>query len=444
MDQIPLIASYYPLLPPEERIPVTAFTFPLILLAPAPVFLLAYLSLRPNTLFVRLAILPFAVAPALYVLVGFRWMSWDLAPWNFALGLLCLLSVAKAVEFGTDTTGFPRLHKLVPNGISSTDKATPNGVASTEKDTVSRPAKLGPPQGLVAGLIDALDLSCSWRGIGWEHGKDTYVPPFPSPNLTGEELKRTWLKHAFKQFLLALFLLDALEVGVKQHPNFRHAGSASIWLPSLPPVQRWAVAVLMSYMTGSAVITGFQLCYHLLGLFAVLLLGHDPRSWPPIFEQPWRSTSLHDYWAKRWHQMFRRMFMIMGGYPVSWALRGLFGPMAGHVGLVVGTFVISGTYHTLSLFPTGIPLGWGSMIYFSMQGIGLGSERLFRHVTGRRVSGFGGWLWVMLWVVVAGMMGVDDWHMHGLGAGIIIPPVLSPLRAVIFPLGRMIQRHYWP
>ncbi|KZO96956.1 hypothetical protein CALVIDRAFT_498241 [Calocera viscosa TUFC12733] len=457
MDQIPSIASWWPFLPPEERIHITIETFPILITTGPPVLLLAYLARRPNTLLYRLAILPFAVAWCLYVVTGFRWMTPAMAPWNWALGVWVVECLVKIVDFGTDTTGFPRIGEKKP-GTARSQEATHqsynsgdavalkhNGIMSNGRvfngDTTSK-LQATPPKAVLHPLIDALDLACAWRGIGWEHGRDTYIPPFPFPTLFGAELKKAWLQHAAWKFLRSLLLLDALEVLVKQHPNFRTPGSSSIFLASLPPLQRYPLAVMTAWATGFAVIFGFQTCYYLLGFIAVLLLGHDPRNWPPIYEAPWAATSLHDYWAKRWHQMFRRMFLVMGGWPLAWVLSILFGKVSAYVGVVVGTFLASGAYHTLSLFATGVPLGWGSMIYFSMQGVGLGLERIFRHVTGKRIHGFGGWVWVFLWAVAASTWAVDDWHIHGLGSGIVIPPILSPLRAVVFPLGRMIRDHF--
>jgi len=459
MDQIPNIASSWPFLPPTERIHVTLYTFPWLVTTGPPVLLLAYLARRPNTLIYRLAILPFAVFWCVYVITGFRWMTWPMAPWNWAIGVWVVECLTKIVDFGTDTTGFPRLGERTMGSSHTQDDtlksetnwsekpiapdSTPNGTSLTNGNDHRPPKQIKPPQTLLGGVIDALDLACAWRGIGWEHGRDTYVPPFPFPNLSGAELKKTWLKHAAIRFIRSLLILDALEVAIKQHPNFRTPGPSSIYVASLPPVPRYILALGTAFFTGSAVIVGFQTCYYLIGLLCVLLLDHDPRNWPPIYEAPWTATSLHDYWSKRWHQMFRRMFMVMGGYPTAWLLSLLFGKATVYVGVVFGTFLASGVYHTLSLFPTGVPLGWGSMIYFTSQGVGLGLERVIRYATGKRFSGLAGWFWVFLWTVAESMLAVEDWHMHGLGAGIVIPPVLSPLRAVVFPLGRLIGRYIW-
>ncbi|GAW10556.1 fruit-body specific protein a [Lentinula edodes] len=40
----------------------------------------------------------------------------------------------------------------------------------------------------------------------------------------------------------------------------------------------------------------------------------SPTQWPPIFDEPWRADSLSDFWAKRWHQLFRHFFIGLGLY----------------------------------------------------------------------------------------------------------------------------------
>ncbi|KZO96957.1 hypothetical protein CALVIDRAFT_598079 [Calocera viscosa TUFC12733] len=449
MDRIPTIPSFYPFLPPSERIPITIYTIPLILSIGAPVFLLADLARRPNTLLYRHAILAFAGYWCLYVMTGFRWMSMDMAPWNFALGLWCLMAFAKTVEYGTNTTGFRRLDEpepvstYAPTSHTNGDaKPSTNGHASIHNGTTrngdapSRSVQ-APAEDIFEHRIgDTLDLVCFVRGVGWAHGEGTYIPPFPFPSLSGPELRRKWLRYAAMQFLMAFLLFDAVEVALKQHPNFRSPGPASMFVSSLPPLKRFGLATATSLATGIAVVLGFQSAYYFFGFCCVLFKGDDPRSWPPIQDAPWFATSLHDFWAKKWHQLLRRSFLVMGGYPLQYLISPLLGPAAGEIAAVVGVFLASGLLHMLAQFPIGLPLQWGSVLFFLMQGAGVGLERVFRIVTGKHVGGVAGWVWVAAWVVLGGILACEDWHMHGLGAGIVIPPMFSPLRAVILPLGR--------
>ncbi|KZT60297.1 hypothetical protein CALCODRAFT_492624 [Calocera cornea HHB12733] len=452
MDRIPLIASL-PLLPPAARIPLTPLTLPILLSISPPVLLLAYLARRPNTQLLRLGILLLAGGWCLFVLTGCRWMSVEMGPWNFALGLYGLIVFAKTVEYAT-YNDFKRLDEpergktsTPTTGTNGSTKHSANGHAKAHNRTAingngdpsPRPAPPTPLDTFRARLLDAVDLVSSLRGIGWAYGTGTFIPPFPFAHLSGPSLRRRWLLHAFLQFTLTFLLFDSFEVLLKQHPNFRAPGPASMFLPSLPLLPRFFLVICTSLVTGIAVVLGFQSGYYFFAFLCVLLLGHDPRAWPPIQMDPWYATSLHDFWARRWHQLLRRSFLVMGGYPMQYPATLLFGKTAGDVAAVLGVFLASGMLHMLAQYPIGMPLSWGSLQYFLLQGVGVGLERVFRLVTGRRMSGVTGWLWTSGFVVVGGVLACEDWHLHGLGAGIVIPPALSPVRAVIIPLARRVM-----
>ena len=63
------------------------------------------------------------------------------------------------------------------------------------------------------------------------------------------------------------------------------------------------------------------------------------QDWPPIFDNPWASQSLHELWGKRWHQLLRRTFLVCGGYPGYW--------IAGNTGMILGSFFASGMFHQI-------------------------------------------------------------------------------------------------
>ena len=77
-----------------------------------------------------------------------------------------------------------------------------------------------------------------------------------------------------------------------------------------------------------------QMGYDLYTLIGVLFVGQDPAQWPPIFEAPWRATSLNEFWGRSLHQWNRRMLVLFGGYPFS--------IFFGCAGLIIITFVASG------------------------------------------------------------------------------------------------------
>lgn len=86
-----------------------------------------------------------------------------------------------------------------------------------------------------------------------------------------------------------------------------------------------------------------------------------------IMHQPARSTSLADFWSRRWNRAFRDVSNALVVRPT----RRLLGP-AGAVGLV---FVASGLVHEL-LMSWPARGGWGMpTAYFTLQGLGLFIER---------------------------------------------------------------------
>lgn len=43
--------------------------------------------------------------------------------------------------------------------------------------------------------------------------------------------------------------------------------------------------------------------YHVMAFIGVAVLGESSSEWPRLMNQPWRSTSLLEFWGKRWHQV---------------------------------------------------------------------------------------------------------------------------------------------
>jgi hypothetical protein len=108
----------------------------------------------------------------------------------------------------------------------------------------------------------------------------------------------------------------------------------------------------------------------------------------PLMRNPLRSSSLAEFWGRRWNTAFHELASRFTFRP----LRPLLGP--GRAALLV--FVISGLIHELVIsLPArggyGLPTG-----YFLLQGLGVAGERT---PLGRRLGlgrGWRGWLFTML------------------------------------------------
>jgi hypothetical protein len=127
--------------------------------------------------------------------------------------------------------------------------------------------------------------------------------------------------------------------------------------------------------------------FHLLSL-AWRSIGVDAR---PVMQNPLRSSSLAEFWGRRWNTAFHEL-----------ATRFTFRPLRSMVGTASAAllvFLVSGLIHELVIsIPAqggyGLPTG-----YFALQGLGVAGERTR---TGRRLGLGHGWRGWLFTVVVAG------------------------------------------
>jgi Membrane bound O-acyl transferase family len=284
------------------------------------------------------------------------------------------------------------------------------------------------------GLADAVEVIGSVRGIGWDWGKGLYIAPETRP------LDRSaFIKATIQTFVLSFLALDVIEASLKLIPPFRTPRGGSIFFMTAPPafltdhallspiieahpalsafITKYTVSTAISFFIGLAIIAGFEMCYAMLTLFCVGLLGHNTESWPPIFDHPWRATSLADFWGRRWHQTLRQTFFIFGGFPLQWIINQLLRPIIGQakaasygrVGLVLGTFIASGLFHGLSIYGMGEGgVDHVATLYFSSQGLLLLAERVWRKFTGKRVGGTLGTIWTYA-AVIFGIEFCSEW-----------------------------------
>ena len=142
-------------------------------------------------------------------------------------------------------------------------------------------------------------------------------------------------------------------------------------------------------LTGWVGMTGLILMLH-FGLFALLSLGWRALrvDAAPIMDAPLRSTSVAEFWGRRWNGAFNDL-----------ALGLVFRPMARRTGIAIATFsafAVSGLLHeTVISLPAGAGFGLPTA-YFLVQGLAVLLQRKSVALRGA----FSGWLFTML--VVAG------------------------------------------
>jgi hypothetical protein len=369
---------------------------------------MSYLVRRPDTHLIRLMLLPTLITAALHSSYGFVWNDprhnvyhWGIASFSFVL-------MGKGIDLALAKTGHHKQGETVAGAMSIPAIAAKEGNPDSPQDSSASDHQLAPL--LPLWLRDALELMFSLRGLGWDFGEGVYTPPTTRP-----QERKAFLRATVSSFLAAFLLLDIIDSAIKLVP---------------------------------ALVTGFSMVYDLITLFAVAVLGHSPSAWPPVMDNPWASQSLHEFWAKRWHQLFRQTFLVFGGIPGR--------KIGGDVGLVLGTFLASGLFHECTILAMGCK--WDSRVplFFLLQGGSVIGERVWKKVTGRRVDGLLGRLWVYFDIMILGqplgscfmsccalwlcsrrvIPAVDAWHRRGLGGGMIIPPWISPARLLLVPAGQ--------
>jgi hypothetical protein len=158
-----------------------------------------------------------------------------------------------------------------------------------------------------------------------------------------------------------------------------------------------------------------QWIYDLNTINVILLFRQSPSQWPPLFDAPWRATSLSKFWGKGWHQLFRSSFVRIGAKPLSFFI--------GRAG-ILGAFFLSAILHDWGMWAMGRGSHFGSVAgFFLMMGVGCILEEWFKKMLGKNVQGWWGWLWTMCWIVGWGNWLVDAWAKTGLLGSTIMPDV---------------------
>ncbi|KAF8126059.1 hypothetical protein EV363DRAFT_1174827 [Boletus edulis] len=294
---------------------------------------------------------------------------------------------------------------------------------SLEKEPLSR--ALYPAKGPRSTLMDALDLATTLRGHGWDWSRGVYIPRETRPTN----------RRGFTFHVILSGAIHALSCGVLYSAIRSFSLTTGLGTPSGGSIFDETLPFYVRYLRGSIISTivvwadcaAIQTCYDLCTIIGVLIFRQDPAQWPPAFDAPWSATSLSDFWGRRWHQFFRRMFLIHGGYPLSFVL--------GKAGLVIGSFLSSGVLHHIVMLSLNDRSElWRAVVGFGMMAPVILAEQALRHWTGRKVDGTVGWVWTMAWLYVCGNPIVDAFARGGVFGHMSFVDRVVPGRAVIHGL----------
>lgn len=329
--------------------------------------------------------------------------------------------VAKSLEYALTKEGMLKIGELRP-GIRFEEKPSPS-LSLDATHSISNGTANGngnyhsPPQSSAAsshrkwyqGLIDAVELLHTCRGLNFHFGVGVPIPAHTRPFH-----RHGFLLYTFFSLLLHFLALDMLDSGLKLFPGIGTPSGGSIYYGSLNLPLRLVVATTIHIMTGCALMSGFKMVYDLVTLFAVGICHSSLENWPPLMDDPWRTDSLHRFWAKDWHQLLRRTFFVYGGYPIRQLFRFFSGLVQvtndkktlsriqtlEHFSVVFGTFVASGLWHECTMYTMGKGFSWVPILFFVAQTGLLVGERVWRKLTGRNVGGIWGRLWVYFVIFV--------------------------------------------
>ncbi|KAF8312927.1 hypothetical protein DL93DRAFT_2204159 [Clavulina sp. PMI_390] len=405
--------------PLEEKILITWSALP-VMSAPYPLMLLmAYLSRRPGTWLWRLAIAPFACMLTLRSAFSYYWNP-PFHIYNLALGLMGVPMALKILEFAISPHGMLKMGEHEPGLLEN-----PTGDLDRTSDTNSgsiKPHSWRSP--LVSSCVDALEVCCTMRGIGWQFGTGTNV--YLAPEWRDTTNKARFIRQTSALWLLNYTLFDVVTYGLRLVPGLGTPAGGSIFaFGGDSVVKKYLISFTITFFTGTTFITGFEVVHQLITIFAVIVLDQEPSSCPHLFYNTWLAVSLHELWSQRWHQLLRQTFLILGGYPLSTARL---------LGFLVGTFVGSGLIHYWGTYAMGRGSDVHPFIFFSAQSIGVILERLWKSVTGRKVGGWLGRIWTILWVVGGIQWCINAWHERAFESEMFFPPSVSPAHRIVFPL----------
>jgi hypothetical protein len=351
-------------------------------------------------------LLPTLISAALHSSYGFVFLEPRHNVFNWGTASFSFVLIGKGIDLALARTGRHKQGEDVPGVMSTPAIAIAATAAATTKgdsadsdsdstgDDLSVSAAAAARKRQYAALLppwaqDALELMFSLRGLGWDFGKGVYTPPPTRP-----QERWAFLRATFWSFLIGFLVLDVIDAAIKLVPGVGDPEGGSIFFPGLAPLTRFFVSTAIHVLTGAALVAGFGMVYDLMTLLAVAVLGHSPSAWPPVMDNPWAAQSLHEFWARRWHQLFRQTFLVFGGIPGR--------KIGGDVGLVLGTFLASGLFHECTILAMGGE--WDSRVplFFVLQGGSVIGERIWKKVTGRRVDGLLGRLWVYFDIIILG------------------------------------------
>ena len=274
-------------------------------------------------------------------------------------------------------------------------------------------------------LLDAFDLQCNQRGIGWSWGSKSFLRTRPPPPSIATLILKLLLK--LTVFDIAHYMLQ------RTRPSLDTPAGDTLFDPHLDPVPRAALALFFTLCGGVVVYTTVDAMYHFATIVGRVLLRQPATDWPALSARPWMATSIADFWSFRWHQFFRNTFITFGARPG--------GALLGQPGALFGAFGVSAILHYVGLWGLGRGTEFSSGGFFVLMGVGAVLEHVWWRTTGMGVRGFWGWAWTMAWTLSWGTFMLDGWARRGMIACDFFSPGLRPGKPIVDAIVSLMTNH---
>lgn len=273
------------------------------------------------------------------------------------------------------------------------------------------------PESIYTAFWNAWDLMFNMRGIGWNWSRGLILPK-PAFETDSRVVFVLW-SAARLAFSVLIFDTCLQSIRMLSPETFGSLDGGSLFDHTLPPLLELLRAVFASFLTVCMAYSAIQWSYQILAIVCIILFQQRPSQWPPLFDDPWLSTSLSEFWGRRWHQMMRGLLVTLGLRP--------FGFLFGRLGGLFGAFLVSGIFHDIELRAFG--RGGNSVVvigFWVMNSVGVMLERMWKAATGRRVGGVWGWMWTFGWLALWGVWVVDEWAKVGRFGALSLPGEIEP------------------
>lgn len=265
--------------------------------------------------------------------------------------------------------------------------------------------------------LEAADLTFNMRGCGWNFSTGMKLPEHARPLAPTSAFIIPTLRSLVTHVVLFDFIHYACQLFGPDTIGSTTGGS--IYDMSISnPFTRYLRSTTLTFLIGLLIYGALQIGHDALCIIGVLVFRQSPAEWPPLFHSPWFSTSLTEFWATRWHQLFRQDFIALGAYPLSL--------VAGRSGGVLGAFLVSGVLHYVGLWGMGRGSDMRLIFHFLLMGVGVVLEGLWRRVSGKRVHGWLGRIFAWTWTLTVGHLMADPWCRAGLMGSVFIPQAARP------------------